>query len=569
MANSLSIPVVADVNVAAANDVVVQHATRSEEGSGNLISIARRIVESWPDIQENLQPRQPTVSSLDKVRDQNVEKFHHLISLLGQFTTGKTTLNARMEAATSKYDALPLQRFLEDEDEWQGSMEGDSTNGGPDSEIEAQLQNGKSAAVTEELASPYTSCVSLIADSALSTAVSDDTVVIDKDTIPNHHKARQQLDEESLRDLNEKLCRIVTSGQATKNIIARATDLIDAGADVNARDEWCDGTIYDQLWKDNHSRSGWLRATVLYGAVASRADCEVIRLLLSKGAEINRRGGFSGTPLQAIVQTDEKNIARLLLNRGADINAAKSSFGYTNILLAANYGTVGMVELLLERGAQVTEVDSRNATALHAAAHRGHVGMIKLLLDRGASIDEQMHQTGVTPLSNAVRMAHPVAVQTLLARGADVRLLEPMLITYGVASKRERLIDILKEYGVDYACSAPASPPPRPERSSTYNLVRQGNARLTFPENIPVPQNEKPVTMETAVREDGGSLLECQSNVVERHASHIIDTNQPRETEDTDSIMSSQTNLTAKTETKRRKKFWSRFSSQTTLHDNN
>ena len=557
MATSSTVAVAAATDVAAANDMIVQQATRSKDHGENIRSVARQIGQSWPGLRDSLQRRQTTGSSLNEIGDASVQKFNRLISLLDQLTAEMKVSNKQTEPATHEDCVLPLERFLERDLEYAV----------PDFEVEAELQNGKHFAVAEKSVSPCASSSSLVADSALSTAVSDDTIVLDIDTISKTHTNRQQMDGATLRDLNEKLCRIVTSGQATKNIIVRATDLIDAGADVNARDEWCDGTVYDKLWSDCHSREDWLPATVLYGAVAARADCDVIRLLLNKGADINRRGGFNGTPLQAIVQTDEKDIVRLLLNRGADINAQAGGFRRKTLLVAAEYGTIGIVELLLERGAQVTEADSQNATALHAAAHKGHIGMIKLLLDRGAVIDAQKRDTDVTPLAEAVKMAHEAAVQILLARGADVTLLQPVLKTYADNPKRARLMNMLNEYGAEYTCLTPEVPRERTKPLPTYELVREGCARATFPEAI-LAQRFKEVETTEKSPGNGRPLPGYESKDVKSQASQTINTNRPRQTEETGSVGSSQTNLTAKTETKKRRKFWSRFSSQTTLHDN-
>ena len=571
MASSSTVAVAAASDAAAANDMVVQQATRNLGHGEDITSVARQIGESWPELRESLQQRQTTGGSLNEANDAKIQNFNHLISLLNQLTAEAKLPNPQTESAIRKDGALPLQRFLEEEDEWQPSMEQDPASTVPVFEVEAQPQNGKYSAVAEKSASPCASSFSLVADSALSTAVSDDTVVLDMSTIQKHHTTRQDLDTATLRDLNEKLCRIVTSGQATKNIIARATDLIDAGADVNALDEWCDGTAYDKFWIDYH-REGRLPATVLYGAVAARAHCDVIRLLLNKGAAVNARGGWYGTPLQAIVQTDEKDIVRLLLNRGASINVEAGCSGRTTLSLATQYGTVGIVELLLDRGAQIMERDSHNATALHLAASRGHVGMIRLLLDRGAVVDAQK-DTGGTPLAEAVELFHETALRTLLARGADVTLLKPVLRTWADWPKRGRLMDFLKEHGAEYTCSAPEVTRGYLRESDSdvlfYELVRKGYVRATSPEAIAAQQHKELRTKEERSFENGQPLPGYQSKDAQRQASQIIDTDRPRQTEETASVVSFQTNSTTKTDTRRRRKFWSRFSSQTTLYDNN
>jgi ankyrin repeat protein len=53
---------------------------------------------------------------------------------------------------------------------------------------------------------------------------------------------------------------------------------------------------------------------------------------------------------------------------------------------AASKGNEDVVQLLLERGADINAEDHRGWTALHAAAVNGHVDVVRLLLERGADV---------------------------------------------------------------------------------------------------------------------------------------------------------------------------------------
>ena len=67
---------------------------------------------------------------------------------------------------------------------------------------------------------------------------------------------------------------------------------------------------------------------------------------------MNARGDLGYTPLHNAAFWDaDPAVIELLLDRGADINAV-SDFGYTALQTATNgFGGPEMVELLLERGA--------------------------------------------------------------------------------------------------------------------------------------------------------------------------------------------------------------------------
>ena len=48
---------------------------------------------------------------------------------------------------------------------------------------------------------------------------------------------------------------------------------------------------------------------------------------------------------------------------------------------------IGVVKVLLDRGATVDATDGGKWTALHIAASNGHTEVVKVLLGKGASID--------------------------------------------------------------------------------------------------------------------------------------------------------------------------------------
>lgn len=63
---------------------------------------------------------------------------------------------------------------------------------------------------------------------------------------------------------------------------------------------------------------------------------------------------------------------------------AKTSEGWTAIHLAAYYGMTGIIELLLEKGANIEEEAEGGLTALDLAASKGQEKTVWLLLKNGA-----------------------------------------------------------------------------------------------------------------------------------------------------------------------------------------
>jgi len=53
-----------------------------------------------------------------------------------------------------------------------------------------------------------------------------------------------------------------------------------------------------------------------------------------------------------------------------------------------------MVEILMERGADVNAQGGRHGNALQAASHRGHGKVVELLMERGAEVNAQGEEDG-------------------------------------------------------------------------------------------------------------------------------------------------------------------------------
>ena len=95
----------------------------------------------------------------------------------------------------------------------------------------------------------------------------------------------------------------------------------------------------------------------LLGLASSR---EMAELLLSRGANVNRRYISGATVLHLVLLNRHNRVAELLVERGADIHC-RSVNGVTPLMAAlADYGYSGSletVEYLLKKGARVNEAN--------------------------------------------------------------------------------------------------------------------------------------------------------------------------------------------------------------------
>ncbi|KKZ68567.1 hypothetical protein EMCG_01016 [[Emmonsia] crescens] len=145
---------------------------------------------------------------------------------------------------------------------------------------------------------------------------------------------------------------------------------------------------------------------------------EVVKLLLKRGADINLRGDTLGTPpLTIAVKWGHKETVRLFLDCGADIEAQEDSSG-SPISAAAYFGRIDLVELLLDRGA---DINAAGGAALRAASCLGFEDIVELLIDRGADVNA-VNPGGSSALAGAYINGHKKIMAWLLVAGAeDVR----------------------------------------------------------------------------------------------------------------------------------------------------
>lgn len=72
---------------------------------------------------------------------------------------------------------------------------------------------------------------------------------------------------------------------------------------------------------------------------------------------------------------------------------------------AAQHGSIGIVRLLLEEGANPNIMDKRNASPLHIAADTGQVEVMRMLINGGSQVNCR-DRGGSTPLHWFVAFPH-------------------------------------------------------------------------------------------------------------------------------------------------------------------
>ncbi|MEO8560997.1 MAG: ankyrin repeat domain-containing protein [bacterium] len=292
-----------------------------------------------------------------------------------------------------------------------------------------------------------------------------------------------------------------TSITSADGLVAIARRLLELGADANSRFPWEHHAVRRPvLWGATHvTRLLPLAELLLQSGAdpndgvtlplsASAGDLETLELLRTYGADPNQRWATDGTAtLYAILDWSTTNVGvRWLLEHGADADPVCATNGETPLHIAARRWDVATMELLVQRGADISrrradgrtpyavaelngngavaewlrargasdelepvdrlvaacgrgdraaaeamlaahpglraEITTDHYAALHRAAEQGDVGTLALLLDCGFDPNVGDEGIGKTALHSAAMAGRPDAVRILLARGASPQI---------------------------------------------------------------------------------------------------------------------------------------------------
>ena len=186
--------------------------------------------------------------------------------------------------------------------------------------------------------------------------------------------------------------------------------LIDAGADVNARNNY-PPFIPDDLNKEYstsnhqdpiillHSQSADVSNELNTQGVTTKElkngytpldlaefannHNKMVQLLIAHGADVNLQAASGATPLFWAVMRDQKDDARFLLDHNANPNLA-DAYGDTILDCAVRLGFQSMVELLVDKGADVNAKDQNLSRPLTYALQLDEDTAVSVLKKHGA-----------------------------------------------------------------------------------------------------------------------------------------------------------------------------------------
>ena len=215
-----------------------------------------------------------------------------------------------------------------------------------------------------------------------------------------------------LSPINNKLLK-----QSEKGNVKQILQLLDMGADVNAKD-----------------KEGWTPLLTALGMEHFQAA----EILIDAGADVNYPlpiSPFDETPLMKAAFDGSLPVVEKLLSKGAEVNAKRED-GTTALLFAALGGHLAVVQKLLTAGADI-HARSTNQGALGASLLRGHKEVAEFLRAAGARLT----------LSEAADCGLTEEVRALLAAGAEPD--EGAAIAYAARAEKLGIIILLVEAGAN------------------------------------------------------------------------------------------------------------------------
>ena len=172
--------------------------------------------------------------------------------------------------------------------------------------------------------------------------------------------------------------------------------------------------------------------TELHTAISYR-EYDAVRRLIDAGADVNGRNEYGLPALNtAVVWAQEPAMIKLLIEAGADTeirdyNGSPVIFEtpslYTPDLRNHHPQSLELLQALVGGGADIYSLDGQGRTLLEYAIWTNHIEIIRYLLDSGVDPNERVH--GSPALEVALRNERIGAMSLLIEAGADVNIRYP------------------------------------------------------------------------------------------------------------------------------------------------
>ncbi|OJD10359.1 hypothetical protein AJ78_08600 [Emergomyces pasteurianus Ep9510] len=163
-------------------------------------------------------------------------------------------------------------------------------------------------------------------------------------------------------------------------------------------------------------------------ALATKANfVDIVQLLVDAGVDINYQDEQGETALHVAARFGHDGCAKALLDGSHDQKAntelAENTYSWTPLFIACVDGSLGVVELLIDAGADLERPDSSGWTPREHAALRGHMAIARLLAEATPSVEVLSDTDSSSPHA---RSLSPPTQASLADRKSTSRAAEPI-----------------------------------------------------------------------------------------------------------------------------------------------
>ena len=183
---------------------------------------------------------------------------------------------------------------------------------------------------------------------------------------------------------------------------------------------------------------------------AGAGDIATVKQALDDGMDVEATRAGS-TPMMVAAYNNRSAVIQLLIDRGADVNA-KNGLDCSSLRFAAENGSIDAVKLLIANGADLNSRDNHGETPLMWAARMGQSENTKYLIESGADVNAKDDDYGWTALITVARFGSGQAAKLLIDGGADLNSQGNSGSTALMIACEQRRIDVVKcllEAGAD------------------------------------------------------------------------------------------------------------------------
>ena len=160
-------------------------------------------------------------------------------------------------------------------------------------------------------------------------------------------------------------------------------------------------------------------STLAHEVVYKHHSTDVLAFLRSRGAELDAPDGTGRTPLLCACDYGSLSIVQQLLQYGADINITCNGYGVLHAACSA--GHVDVVRYLLSQGIPADHACMGTATPLHVASQEGYLDVVRLLHSGGADV-HRVDADGRSAFSFAYRGGHAPIISYLRTHKVEEHL---------------------------------------------------------------------------------------------------------------------------------------------------